>query len=295
MLTETTRRFGKGLIRRWTLAAALALFAAATLITAAPNAQAQQAPGSVDSVTLTRSDGSITASWNAPSGATKYHVTYNDGTGWHAPVDDHRNIQSTSITFSADNAKTYVVGVRAGNDNAQWSGWVNSPAAGPYTPPSNNPPSNNPPATAPGPVSSITLTRADGSVTADWDAPSGATKYHVTYNDGTGWHAPVNDHRNITTNSLTFNADNAKTYVVGVRAGNDVGWSAWRNSPASGPYTPPTPEPTPAPTPEPTPEITPPAAPTGLTATAGNGSVTLSWNDPSDSLHHRLRIQRQPQ
>ena len=283
MLTETTRRFGKGLIRRWTLAAALALFAAATLITAAPNAQAQQAPGSVDSVTLTRSDGSITASWNAPAGATKYHVTYNDGTGWRAPVDDHRNIQSTSITFSADNAKTYVVGVRAGNDNAQWSGWVNSPAAGPYTPPSNNPPSNNPPATAPGPVSSITLTRADGSVTADWDAPSGATKYHVTYNDGTGWHAPVDDHRNVPTNSLTFNADNAKTYVVGVRAGNDVGWSAWRNSPSAGPYTPPTPEPTPAPTPEPTPEITPPAAPTGLTATAGNGSVTLSWNDPSDS------------
>ena len=222
MLTETTRRFGKGLIRRWTLAAALALFAAATLITAAPNAQAQQAPGSVDSVTLTRSDGSITASWNAPTGATKYHVTYNDGTGWHAPVDDHRNIQSTSITFSADNAKTYVVGVRAGNDNGQWSGWVNSPAAGPYTPPSNNPPSNNPPATAPGPVSSITLTRADGSITADWDAPSGATHYHVTYNDGTGWHAPVDDHRNITTNSLTFNADNAKTYIVGVRAGNEL-------------------------------------------------------------------------
>ena len=27
----------------------------------------------------------------------------------------------------------------------------------------------------------------------------------------------------------------------------------------------------------------PAAAPTGLTATAGNGSVTLSWNDPSDS------------
>ncbi len=41
--------------------------------------------------------------------------------------------------------------------------------------------------------------------------------------------------------------------------------------------------PAPKPTPTPEPKPNPPAAPTGLTATAGNGSVTLSWNDPSDS------------
>ena len=41
--------------------------------------------------------------------------------------------------------------------------------------------------------------------------------------------------------------------------------------------------PAPKPTPTPEPKPNPPAAPTGLTATAGNASVTLSWNDPSDS------------
>ena len=89
-------------------------------------------------------------------------------------------------------------------------------------------------------MSSITLSRADGTVTADWPAPDGATKYHVTYTtDGGGsWHAPVNGHDNVQTNTLTFTADNAKTYVVGVRAGNSAGWSGWRNSPSSGPYTP---------------------------------------------------------
>ena len=50
-----------------------------------------------------------------PGGATKYHVTYTtDGGGsWHAPVDDHTNVPTNSLTFSADNSKTYMVGVRA--------------------------------------------------------------------------------------------------------------------------------------------------------------------------------------
>ena len=45
----------------------------------------------------------------------------------------------------------------------------------------------------------------------------------------------------------------------------------------------PEPEPTPTPTPEPAPPPAVPAAPTGLTATAGDASVTLAWDDPSDS------------
>ena len=73
----------------------------------------------------------MTASWSAPNGATKYHVTYSDdgGSSWHAPVDNHTNVTATSVTISnADSTKTYIVGVRAGND-AGWSGWVNSAPA----------------------------------------------------------------------------------------------------------------------------------------------------------------------
>ena len=133
----------------------------------------------------------------APDGATKYHATYTDdgGKSWHAPVDNHTNIPTNSLTFSVDNAKTYIIGVRAGND-AGWSGWRNSPSAGPYIPPNTPTPTNPPDA-----VSSVTVTRSDGSLTASWDAPDGATKYHVTYTDdgGKSWHAPVDDHTNIPT------------------------------------------------------------------------------------------------
>ena len=80
---------------------------------------------------------------------------------------------------------------------------------------------------APGSVGSVSLSRADGTVTANWPSVGGATKYHVTYttNGGSSWHAPVSGHTDIRTNTLTFSANNSDKYMVGVRAGNDHGWS----------------------------------------------------------------------
>ena len=191
-------------------------------------------PGPVAAVTVTRADGSLTASWDAPDRAATYHVTYRAHDGnWQLAALNHTG---TSITINGvDNTKTYTVGVRARNSGGD-SSWRNSPPAGPYTPPQ-TPDPPDPPATP----SSVTVTRADGSLTASWDAVDGASKYHVTYSDdgGKSWHAPVDDHMNVPTNSLTFSVDNAKSYIIGVRAGNDAGWSGWRNSPSAGPYTPP--------------------------------------------------------
>ena len=248
-------------------------------------AQAQTAPGTPSSVTVTRADGTLTASWDAVDGATSYHVTWSDNgkASWSLAALDHpaSGGGTESITFGADNAKTYVVGVRAKNEHGG-GGWRNSPAAGPYTPPAPTPP---------GTPSSVTVTRADGTLTASWDAPTGAATYHVTYSDngGASWSLAALDHPagGGSAESITIGVTNASTYIVGVRAKNGAGGGGWRNSPASGPFTPPTPEPTPEPTPAPTPEPTPepptpPAAPTGLTATAGDGSVTLSWDDPAD-------------
>ena len=253
-----------------------------------PTALAQSPPNTPSSVSITRSDGSLTASWDAVSGATSYHITYssNGGTSWSLASYDHPN---DSITISnADNSKTYIVGVRARNEHGG-SGWRNSAPAGPYTP--------SPPATP----SSVTVTRADGALTASWNAVPGATSYHITYtsNNGASWSLAAYDHPN---SSITITGvTNSATYIVGVRARNEHGDSSWRNSAPASPYTPePTPTPTPTATATPTPTPTATATPTDtqacikqdgsvhnlciISAQPGDGSITFdwTWSRPSD-------------
>ena len=143
----------KGLVVFLLMVAMVAAFAPL-----AQNVAASSAPGSVGSVSVSRSDGSLTASWSAPSGATKYHVTYStDGGGsWHAPVSDHMNVTSTSLTFSANNADTYMVGVRAGNEHS-WGPWTNSPQARSHADSQAQPPA---------PAPSVTATRGTDATTA---------------------------------------------------------------------------------------------------------------------------------
>ena len=240
--------------------AMLAIAIAATMVAATGTpAEAQSPPATPSSVSLSRDDGTVTASWAAISNATKYHVTYttDGGSSWHAPVEGHTNIASNGLTFNADNAKSYIVGVRAGNDHG-WSGWRNSAQAGPYTPP------------APNPVDSVTATANNGNVTASWDAVDGATKYHVTYiavGNGT-WQLAALDH---STTSITISGtDNTKAYVVGARAGNDNGWSSWVNSPSVGPY---------APLPGPV---------SAVTVTRTDGTLLASWDAASHATHYHV-------
>ena len=114
------------LTRRHTIAllAVMAVLLSAALLLAyagVPQAEAQSPPAKPASLTLSRADGTVTANWPAVNGVTKYHVTYttNGGGSWHAPVDNHTDRQTNSITFNGDNSKTYIVGVRAGNNH----GW----------------------------------------------------------------------------------------------------------------------------------------------------------------------------
>ncbi len=237
----------------WRFAAALALLAVALAFLAPAPTFAQSAPGTPSTVSVSRADGSLTASGYSVNGATHYHITYssNGGSSWSLAALSHT---SSSITIGADNSKTYLVGVRAGNDHG-YSGWRNSASAAPFQP-----------APAPGPVASVNVTRSDGALEADWPSVTGATRYHVTYSStgGQSWQLAALGH---SSSSITIQADNAKNYIVGVRAGNSGGWSGWRNSAAAGPYVPP---------------VTAPNRPTGLAATAGNGSATLAWDDPSN-------------
>ena len=214
-------------------------------------------PATPSAVTVTRADGTLTATWPAVDGATSYHVTYssNGGASWSLAAFDH---PTSAITIDgADNAATYIVAVRARN-SAGGSGWRNSAPAGPHTP--------SPPATP----SAVTVARADGTLTATWPAVDGATSYHVTYssNGGASWSLAAFDHP---TSAITIDgADNAATYIVAVRARNSAGGSGWRNSAPAGPHTP-----------------SPPATPSAVTVTRADGTLTATWPavDGATSYH----------
>ena len=187
-------------------------------------------PATPASVNVRRGDGTLAVSAYSVSNATSYHITYssNNGANWNAaPCGD--TCPALGVTISGvDNAKTYIVAVRAVN-YVGWGGWRTSAASGPYGP--------QPPATP----ASVSVSRGNGTLSVSGYGVDDATKYHITYSadGGNNWNAaPCGN--NCTGASTTISGvDNAKAYIVAVRAGNDNGWSGWRNSAASGPSQPP--------------------------------------------------------
>ena len=284
------RQLGNVTIRSWLLALALLVAGA---VFSASSVAAQSPPSTPDSVTVTRGDGTLSVSWPAVDGATSYNVNTSDN-GKQSWSRAESGVSGTGTTLTGvANGSTYVVAVQAVNANGG-GGWRNSAPAGPYTPPTPDPtPTPTPAPSPPATPASVTVTRADGTLTASGYAVSDAAKYHVTYSSdgGQSWTAASDNH---TFDSITISGvDNAETYVVGVRAGNAAGWSGWRNSDSIGPYTPeptPTPTPTPEPTPEPTPTPAPapPDTPSSVTLTRGDGTVTASWPSVSGASKYHI-------
>ena len=86
-----------------------------------------------------------------------------------------------------------------------------------------------PPSAPPAP-SSVTATRGDGTIVASWHHSEGATGYDVRYStdNGSTWKFAAL-HWN--TSVITIKgASGDKSYIVGVRAVNLIGESAWTNS-----------------------------------------------------------------
>ena len=159
-------------------------------------------------MSVTRADGTITVSGYAVSNATKYHVTYSsDGKqSWTSASDSHAG---SSITITgADNAKTYYIAVRAGNDGG-WSGWTNTPAVRPR----------------PEAPSGLTVTPSGDNLNVSWNAVDHAVGYDVrSSTDGSSW---TTEHSNLSATSASVaNADDAIEYIA-VRARNAGGPGPW--------------------------------------------------------------------
>ena len=130
--------------------------------------------------------------------------------------------------------------------------------------------------TVPGQVTGLTATAGNAEVALSWTAPSDGgseiTRYEYQQ-DGGSWTTTGGTETTFTKTGLT----NDTSYSFKVRAVNAVGNGAESASVSATPKIPPTPTPTPTPVPP-----TVPGQVTGLTATAGNLQVTLSWTAPSD-------------
>jgi predicted RNA-binding protein with TRAM domain len=123
--------------------------------------------------------------------------------------------------------------------------------------------------TAPGAPTGVTATAGNGSATVSWTAPPAngnpITSYTVTPYVGSTAGTPTNvvGSPPATTANVT-GLTNGTTYTFAVTATSAAGTSV--PSAPSNSVTPTAPA--------------PPGAPTGVTATAGNGSVTVSWTAP---------------
>jgi predicted phage tail protein len=116
---------------------------------------------------------------------------------------------------------------------------------------------------APGPPSApsgLTAIGGNAAVTLSWTATSGAASYSVYRGTAAGAEAVKPIATGITTTAFTNTGlKNGKKYFFRVRAVNSFGTSGLSNEAAG------------------TPVPSAPAAPTGLTATAGNARVKLKW------------------
>ncbi len=222
-----------------------------TAVTAVPSS-VKTVPGAPTSVVATPGNGKVSLAWTAPSNnggvAIDYYLVYMNG----AARSDHYSAASAIIT-GLTNGQVYSFAVVAHNSvGASLSS--SSISASPSTL-----------KTVPVAPLELNATPGNNQIILSWMSPSndgGATiDYFIVYQDGADVAHPT------TTSSTITGLSNVQQYSFTVAAHNSVGIGAQStpvlSTPSSG--------------------VSPPGTPTDLTATAGAGTVKLSWVAPSGS------------
>jgi hypothetical protein len=127
-------------------------------------------------------------------------------------------------------------------------------------------PMQNPSPAAP---TGLKATASSGQVALTWTASTGATSYKVYRSTSQGGEGATAYQTGLTATAFTdTGVSNGTTYYYQISAVNTVGESA-RTVEVSA-----------------TPQVPPPAAPTGLTAAAGNAQVTLTWTASTNATSY---------
>ena len=125
--------------------------------------------------------------------------------------------------------------------------------------------------TVPAAPTSLAATAGNAQVSLAWTGSTGATSYTVYRSNSSG--TETSYRTGLTTTSLTDTGlTNGTTYFYKVTAVNATGESAKSNEASATPVA----------------TITVPAAPTGLTATAGNAQVSLAWTGSTGAATYNV-------
>lgn len=234
----------------------------------APADSPRAAPAAPTGLTATGGDGSISLGWDDPGDAeiVSYEARVraadsNEWRRWRAMVDSSHTTTSHLLPNLTAGVR-YQVQVRA--RNAAGAGAASEATATPL------------PLGAPAAPAGLTAMGRDRSISVDWDDPGDSSisgyEFRVRPAGDPDWPSwqPIGGSGAMTTShTLVRGLANGTLYEVQVRARNAVGAGA-----ASGVSTTPRPF---------APGDTPPAAPAGLAAQAGDGSINLEWDDPGDA------------
>ena len=211
-------------------------------------------PAAPTNLSATPSDGQVALIWTNPGNTsiTKYQVSTDGGTSFSDIDGSGQNTTAHTVT-ELTNGTAYTLAVRAVNASGNGDESTVTVTMVPAAP------------------TNLSKTPSDGQVALTWDDPGNTsiTKYQVS-TDGAANFSDIVASGATTTGHIVTDLTNGTAYTLAVRAVNASGNGAVSIIAAT---------PNPVPT-----------APTNLSATPGDGQVTLSWNDPSNTSISKYQV-----
>jgi fibronectin type 3 domain-containing protein len=213
----------------------------------------------VKGLTATAGNTQVVLNWSPDATATSYNV-YKSLSLKGKYIKIASSITATTYTVTGlTNGTTYYFEVTGVNSAGEIS----------YSVPVSATPSAS--ITAPSAPTGLTATSGNTQVSLSWTPGTGATSYNIYESTTSG--GPYTKVGSSTTTSYTVTGlTNGTAYYFVVTGVNSVGESGYSNQASSTPAVP----------------TTAPSAPTGLTATAGNAQVALSWNTDTGATSYNI-------